>query len=97
MPKITFLPSRISGEVDKGTTVLDAADELGADVPSVCGGVAACGACRIEVQEGAENLSPHTDDEVECLESMDVDATPANRLACQAQINGDVVVLVPEE
>ena len=97
MPKITFLPSKVSGEVAAGTTVLDAADELGADVPSVCGGVAACGACRIEVQEGAQNLSPHTDDEVECLEGIDVDPTPENRLACQAQINGDVTVLVPED
>ena len=97
MPKITFLPDQVSGEVEKGTTVLDAAEILGADVPSVCGGLAACGACRIEVQEGASNLSPHTDDEVDCLESIDVDPTPENRLACQAQISGDVTVLVPED
>ncbi len=97
MPTITFQPSEVSGEVDAGTTVLDAAEQLGVEIPSVCGGVAVCGACRIEVQEGAENLSPHTDDEVECLEGFDIDPTPENRLACQAQVNGDVKVLVPED
>jgi len=36
MPKITFVPSGASGEVGKGTTVLDAAEELGVEIPSVC-------------------------------------------------------------
>ncbi|MGD8240847.1 MAG: 2Fe-2S iron-sulfur cluster-binding protein [Armatimonadota bacterium] len=97
MPTIKFLPSDVSGEVAEGTTVLDAAEELGVEVPSVCGGMAACGACLIEVQEGAANLAPHTDDEVDCLETIDVDPTPENRLACQARITGDVAVRVPDE
>ena len=96
MPVITFVPSGASGEVAKGTTVLDAAEELGVEIPSVCGGVAACGACLVKVQEGAAHLSPHTDGEVECLEGADIDPTPENRLACQALIDGDVTVRVPE-
>ena len=53
-----------------------------------CGGYGQCGLCRVEIVEGMENLSPRTD-----FEERKLAKRPANqRLACQATVNGEVVV-----
>ena len=50
--RVVFTPSGLSGDVDEGSTVLDAARRLGVDLDSVCGGRGICGRCQIEVIEG---------------------------------------------
>lgn len=53
-----------------------------------CGGYGQCGTCIVEIVEGMENLSPKTDFEIKKLRKK-----PENyRLACQAVVNGPIVV-----
>ena len=47
--RIVFTPSGLRGTVPDGTTVLDAAVRLGADLDTVCGGRGICGRCQIEL------------------------------------------------
>jgi 2Fe-2S ferredoxin len=96
MPKITFLhPTGTSGEVDKGLTLLEAAQALGFPLNHDCGGNASCTTCRVEVQAGAENLSEIDFDEQDLLDREAL-TDSRHRLGCQARIYGDVVVRVPE-
>ena len=50
--RVVFTPSGLSGTVEDGTTVLNAAVQLGADLDTVCGGRGICGRCQIEPSEG---------------------------------------------
>ena len=52
------------------------------DVPAICGGMAGCGTCHIQVLEGHEQLPPPEDDEAFMLESLP-NRTPQSRLSCQ--------------
>jgi hypothetical protein len=52
-PLVLFMPSGKRGRFPRGTTVLDAARELGVNVEIVCGGRDTCGRCQVVVQEGS--------------------------------------------
>ena len=100
---ILFSPSGQRGRFPVGTTVLQAARELGVDIDSICGGRARCGRCQVEPLEGTfpwEGMisSPaHLDDlsetELSCLSTELLRA--GNRFSCQAKILGDVRIDVP--
>ncbi|MEJ7723826.1 MAG: hypothetical protein WKF64_05930, partial [Ilumatobacteraceae bacterium] len=45
--RIVFTPTGLEGKVADGTTVLEAARMLGADLDTVCGGRGICGRCQI--------------------------------------------------
>lgn len=49
--KITFHPSRISGVVPKGITLLEAARSLGVDVDAPCGGSGKCGRDLVQIRK----------------------------------------------
>lgn len=49
--KITFYPSKISGEVPKGVTILDAARSLGVDIEGPCGGAGKCGWDLVQIRK----------------------------------------------
>ena len=44
--RVVFTPSGLEGKVADGTTVLEAARQLGADLDTVCGGRGFAGAAR---------------------------------------------------
>ena len=93
--EIVFQPDGRRGRFKHGTTVLDAARELGVDINSICGGAASCGKCIIKIIQGKESLSPPTPEEEKLL---GVDSLEEGfRLACRCQIEGDAVILVPRE
>lgn len=86
-------------------TLLEAAQIFGLQLQNMCGGIARCGKCRVQVLEGShhqhrilsrsDNLSPTGDEEKKILGP---ELLQANwRLACQAHIQGDVTVFVPNE
>ncbi len=105
MPRIVFTPSGLDGDVATGTSVLDAARELGVDLDSVCGGRGICGRCQIEFHPGSYSkwalefddtaLSPWTETEQTYNDRKGL--KPDRRLGCCALLIDDLVVDVPAE
>jgi len=101
---IALMPSGRRGHVPRGTNLLDAARMLGVDLESICGGRQTCGKCQIVVEEGqflkhgitstADHLSPIDEREAAYRQSHDLDG---RRLACAAEVQGDLLITVPEE
>lgn len=96
MPRITFLPCGLTGDVPEGTTILDASEELdllefaGLEIPDGCTRQCECCTCKVLIKEGWDNLSEMGEEENDLL--ADNGADDDERLSCQAQIRGDVVV-----
>jgi uncharacterized 2Fe-2S/4Fe-4S cluster protein (DUF4445 family) len=90
---VIFQPSGLRGEVLEGKSLLEASRELGAEIESVCGGLRACGKCKVKLMEG--RLSPFTDEETKFIK--EAERVEGYRLGCAAQIIGDVSIFVPEE
>jgi uncharacterized 2Fe-2S/4Fe-4S cluster protein (DUF4445 family) len=86
MPTIVFVNEGKAGSVEDGTTVLQAALDLGVKISHVCGGNGTCSTCRIEVVVGSENLSPINPQEL--AYSMG----DGRRLGCQARVRGNCAV-----
>jgi ferredoxin len=55
-------------------------------VLATCGGMALCATCHVEVLNGAENLSPATDVELDMIDTLP-NATSNSRLACQIRLS----------
>ncbi|HQY92694.1 ASKHA domain-containing protein, partial [Caldilinea sp.] len=101
---VVFMPAGRRGAFAEGTTVLDAARELGVGIESICSGRLTCGKCKVRVEEGqfakhaitsaADHLTAAGSEERELLHSMHADDC---RLSCTAQVTGDVLIYVPEE
>ncbi len=102
---VLFMPSGLRGQVPLGTTVLQAAQRLGVDLESICGGQGKCRKCQVLPQQGefskhgissrAEHLSDFT--ETERHHQSKKRLKEGRRLGCNARILGDLVVDVPEE
>ena len=95
MAKVTFQPGGGSAEVAPGTTLLDAAEAAGVELPSNCGGVCACTTCHVWVETGLASLSEiHEREDDKLQEAAGLSAH--SRLACQARVGDeDVVVRIP--
>ncbi len=88
----------------RGTNLLQAAREMGVELESICGGRQTCGKCQVIVEEGhfpkhgidsaADHLSAPTE-----LENTYASEHPLHgrRLACAAEVLGDVLISVPDE
>ena len=102
---VVFTPSGKRGRVAQGTTVLQAARELGVDLDSVCGGRAICGRCQVTLSEGAfpkhgiesraDHLSDLGDNEIAYDEVEGL--AEGRRLGCSARLLKDAVIDVPPE
>ena len=92
---MTLLRFKGFGEIDVpvGTTILQAAQKLGAPEGYACGGVCACSTCHVYVQQGASLLSEAEDEENDVLDKA-FDVRAGSRLGCQAKILEDGVVEV---
>ncbi len=95
MPRVTFLPSQRSIEVPRGSSILQAAEAAGVDLPHNCGGVCACTTCHVWVEQGHASLSELEDREDDKLNEAE-GLSPRSRLGCQACVEDeDVVVRIP--
>ncbi len=104
--KVVFTPAGRRGTFPLGTSVLDAAREIGVDIASICGGRGLCGRCQILCSEGdfpkhgivsrKEHLSPFTATERD-YGSRRKPLAPGRRLSCHATVQGDLVIDVPPE
>lgn len=101
--RVIFQPSGRRGEVEDGKTLLEAAQSLGVDIEGLCGNKKVCGKCKVRIEEGyfekdniesgMSHLSQITEAEKKHIKPED---DPGIRLACTAEIHGDVKVFVPE-
>lgn len=104
-PLVIFTPSGKRGRVARGTSVLDAARQLGVDLESACGGRGICSKCQVSpgfgdfpkhgVSVGKDALSAWN--EVEARYDEKRGLAPGRRLGCQAEIHADIVIDVPAE
>jgi uncharacterized 2Fe-2S/4Fe-4S cluster protein (DUF4445 family) len=102
--QLIFMPSGRRGQVDEGTPVLEAARQLGVEIESICGSRLTCRKCRIRVEEGSfakhkiisspNHLSAVSAEEQHALERLNITDC---RLSCQAKVEGDALIFVPEE
>lgn len=84
MAKIIFNDSE-ELELEDGSQIKEVCEEAG--IPFACEeGV--CGTCVVEVEEGMENLSEFTEEELDFLGEQNCE-----RLACQCRIKGGAVKL----
>jgi uncharacterized 2Fe-2S/4Fe-4S cluster protein (DUF4445 family) len=103
---VVFTPSGRRGRFPRGTSLLQAARELGVDIDSVCGGRALCGRCQITLSEGEfakhgissrpDHVSPPSPTE-ERYRARNRRFPPGRRLSCQTRLQGDVVIDVPPD
>ena len=80
-------------EVPLGTSVLEAAQKVGAPEGFACGGVCACSTCHVYVLTGRELLSEQEDEEADILDKA-FDVRVTSRLGCQSRIVKDGVLEV---
>ncbi len=74
-------------EASEGDDLLEVLQSNGYPIETSCGGVAACGLCRVVVQVGQEQLSPIR---IEELHHLGAEASLlGTRLACQSKVRGD--------
>ena len=83
----------VSGEVERGISVLDAARLLDVDIAHYCGGNCSCGTCRIGVGEGSVLSRQHPNERM----ALGAEASASGqRLACQARLEGPAHLTVPD-
>ena len=103
---VVFTPSGKRGSFPIGTSVLQAARELGVDLDSVCGGRGLCGRCQILAPEGEFSKHNIVSARDHLSESTSVEAryqrihgefAKGRRLGCQALVKGDLIIDVPSD
>ncbi len=103
--RVVFQPSGRQADVPVGTTLLDAARAMGVEIEAICNGRQTCGKCQVVIEEGffpkygitsaADHLSAPDGRERTYWESHP--PLPGRRLACACEVQGDLLVVVPEE
>ena len=105
--RVVFTPSGKRGYFPVGTPVLKAAQTLGVDIDSVCGGRGLCGRCQIlqatgnfpkhKINSKSGNISALSDTEKAYAERPNKTLEDGRRLSCATQILGDCVIDVPAD
>ncbi len=88
--RVHFSPDDRAAEVERGETVLAAAQKAGIYISSLCGGDGICGKCRVVLRSGDIHSKPTT--------LLDRDEIRGGYLlACQSTVQGDVEIEIPPE
>ena len=80
-------------QATEGISILALAAKEKIEIDHFCGGQCSCGTCRINVVNGASNLS-----KISGMEEMVLGAKHMKsgcRLACQARVSGNVSIQIP--
>ena len=102
---VVFTPSGKRGSFETGTPVLEAAQQLGVDLDSVCGGRGICSKCQVTPSFGdfpkhgvfVDESAVSAWNAIEQRYHDKRGLKPNRRLGCQLKIQGDLVVDVPAE
>ena len=80
--------SKISLEAEEGTTIKDAIwDKLKPGNFALCGGNCICATCHVYIaEEDFNKLVSPKEDEIETLETNDINQTKLSRLSCQIEL-----------
>ncbi|MDD4136264.1 MAG: ASKHA domain-containing protein [Methanoregula sp.] len=92
MRTVTFLPSYRKIDVERGTTLLDAAQRAGLNINVVCGGQGKCGKCIVYIQSGRADF----DKQKYSRFFTEAELQKGACLACESIVQGDLHVLIPE-
>lgn len=105
MAMVIFQPSGRRGEVPKGVNLIEASRLLGVDIEALCGEKKVCGKCIVRIEEGhfekyniqssMSNVSPWNEEEEKFINAERKEK--GFRLGCMVQVQGDILVFVPEE
>jgi len=90
--RITFLPDDKTVEVQRGTTLMEAAQKAGVHINNLCGGEGVCGRCRVRISDGRVQADKHS---ISLLSKEEI--AQGYALACQTRVNRDMEVLIPAE
>lgn len=86
MVKVNFITNNESVEVEKGTTILEAARKIGVVIESPCNAVGVCGKCKVKVV--SDNLEDIIQDGEHHL--SEEEKSEGFVLSCQAKVMADV-------
>ncbi len=81
---IRFQPWGKEGDVGQGSTLLEAAQDIGISIESLCGGEGLCGTCKIIVDDGVECLSEPTQADEMLLSDSQLES--GYRLSCRSTV-----------
>ena len=90
--QITFLPQKVSVNVESGTNLLDAAAQAGVMIESNCGGAGTCGKCRVQILSG-QTAAPDKA-ELSALSTKEIEE--GHRLACRMTVNDDLIIIAEQ-
>ncbi len=91
---VTFEPEGRRGRAATGTSIFQAAREVGVGIRSECAGEGTCGKCKVIVKN-KNAANEVTDIEREHLSSREINSD--YRLACRTIVKQNITVMVPEE
>jgi ferredoxin len=99
MPKVSIFGTDKSFEIEENSILFDSLSDMGEELPHGCLS-GSCGACRIEVIEGHQNLIPPgaveentidaIKDELTATMGAELVQSKTIRLSCRAKVIGDV-------
>ena len=92
--RIKFEPMGIQAEVDADISIAEGAEGMNVPIRADCGGKGLCGKCLV-IADPSHNLSALSESELDILSPEEI--KKSFRLACQAQIQGDLTVTIPEQ
>lgn len=90
MPTIRFKKTYPDLEVEPGAFLMEELLKAGLPVASSCHGDGICGKCRMQIVEGAENLSKINS--VEQLVRERLNIARDYRISCQTRVMGDITI-----
>lgn len=94
MNKVTVYPGGQKIEAKTGDNLRNVLIQNGFSIKSTCGGCASCGQCVVKITSGGENLTDIRFEEKQLLGN--VYHITQERLSCQCEILGDLVVDISE-
>lgn len=90
MHAVTFQPSNATVAVPTGTLVSEALQQAGLEAMQPCGGQGRCGRCAVRVEGGTVRRRS-------TLRLSPEDVAAGYALSCQTVVEGDAVIVVPEQ
>lgn len=101
MPTVSIEQETERFQVNSGETIYDALQGQGRELPHGCL-AGSCGACRIIISEGVENLAPASPVEQDTIDSVLINYQRLKgeeylkgetiRLSCRAKVLGDIKI-----